>query len=215
VEYVEVTLDDIETANSLAHEVLGRTLDELPPQTRRLLGLVHELVATQCKAQAMQQSDYRFSRREIREATGWGNTQLKTHLRRLEDLEYLFVHQGRRGQSMVYELAYDGNVDTETLHLSGLIDVAALKCSYDKNKSGVNANLSGSSRPQVGPKSGGGRDSKTRRKPATAQALEPVDGDESENRGTPPKNNGRRNSVSRSSGDGMRAGVAMMAKAYE
>ena len=37
VEYIEVTLDDIAMANRLAHEVLGRSLDELPPQTRRLL----------------------------------------------------------------------------------------------------------------------------------------------------------------------------------
>ena len=37
LEYIEVTLDDIATANRLAHEVLGRSLDELPPQTRRLL----------------------------------------------------------------------------------------------------------------------------------------------------------------------------------
>jgi DNA primase len=39
-----VTLDDIATANRLAHEVLGRSLDELPPQTRRLLLLIDELV---------------------------------------------------------------------------------------------------------------------------------------------------------------------------
>src|SRR5271167_4328661 len=44
VRYIEVTLEDIALANRLAHEVLGRTLDELPPQTRRLLGLVVELV---------------------------------------------------------------------------------------------------------------------------------------------------------------------------
>ena len=35
--YVEVTLDDIKIANRLASEVLGRTLDELPPQSRKLL----------------------------------------------------------------------------------------------------------------------------------------------------------------------------------
>ena len=35
--YVEVTLDDIDTANRLASDVLGRTLDELPPQSRKLL----------------------------------------------------------------------------------------------------------------------------------------------------------------------------------
>ena len=43
-EYIEVTREDIALANRLAHEVLGRTLDELPPQTRRLLGLLDELV---------------------------------------------------------------------------------------------------------------------------------------------------------------------------
>ena len=37
IEYVEVTIDDIALANTLAHEVLGRSLDELPPQTRRVL----------------------------------------------------------------------------------------------------------------------------------------------------------------------------------
>ena len=37
VEYIEVTLDDIEVANRLANEVLGRAVDDLPPQTRRLL----------------------------------------------------------------------------------------------------------------------------------------------------------------------------------
>ena len=36
VEYIEVTKEDIATANRLAHEVLGRALDELPPQTQAL-----------------------------------------------------------------------------------------------------------------------------------------------------------------------------------
>ena len=33
--YIEATIGDIALANRLAHEVLGRSLDELPPQTRR------------------------------------------------------------------------------------------------------------------------------------------------------------------------------------
>ena len=49
--YIEVTLADIALANELAHEVLGRTLDELPPQTRRLLGLVVKMVEQECGAQ--------------------------------------------------------------------------------------------------------------------------------------------------------------------
>ena len=44
IEYIEATLDDIAVANRLAHEVLGRSLDELPPQTRRLLTMICALV---------------------------------------------------------------------------------------------------------------------------------------------------------------------------
>jgi hypothetical protein len=50
VEYIEVTLADIARANALAHDVLGRSLDELPPQTRRVLGVVEELVAEKNRA---------------------------------------------------------------------------------------------------------------------------------------------------------------------
>ena len=42
-------LDDIAVANRLACEVLGRSVDELPPQTRRLLGLVDEMVTAACQ----------------------------------------------------------------------------------------------------------------------------------------------------------------------
>ena len=38
--YIRATLDDIALANRLAPELLGRSLDELPPQTRRFLELV-------------------------------------------------------------------------------------------------------------------------------------------------------------------------------
>jgi predicted RNase H-like HicB family nuclease len=38
--YIEATREDILLANQLAHAVLGRSLDELPPGTRRLLSLI-------------------------------------------------------------------------------------------------------------------------------------------------------------------------------
>ena len=52
VEYIEVTLDDIAVANRLACEVLGRSVDELPPQTRRLLSLVDDMVAKRASDRA-------------------------------------------------------------------------------------------------------------------------------------------------------------------
>ncbi|MGD0900541.1 MAG: hypothetical protein ABR915_22130, partial [Thermoguttaceae bacterium] len=157
VEYIEVTLDDIATANRLACEVLGRSVDELPPQTRRLLGLVDEMVTVACKRLVIDRADHRFSRRDIREYTGWGDTQLKVHLKRLEELEYLLVHRGGRGQSFVYELLYEPPPDAQTKFLARLIDVEQLRQEYDGNLAGSNGQKSGRGRGQVGVKSGRSR----------------------------------------------------------
>ncbi len=165
VAYIEVTLDDIATANRLAHQVLGRSLDELAPQTRRLLTAMDEMVTERCNELGMSREDYRFTRREVREYSGLGNTQLKIHMHRLEELEYLIVHRGGRGQQFVYELAYNGEGRHGEPFIPGLLDVERLKQEgYDENRSGPNADrsganhdLSGTGRPQVGPKSGGCR----------------------------------------------------------
>jgi DNA primase len=155
VEYIEVTLADIATANKLAHEVLGRSLDELPPQTRRLLLAVDEMVTAECQRQKMERMDYRFSRRDVRAYTGWGDTQLKVHLHRLEEMEYLLIHRGGRGQSMVYELMFARPSDGGRPVLGGLIDMDVLsKHRYDEKKSGAAGQSSGPSRPQVGGVSG-------------------------------------------------------------
>jgi len=134
IEYIEVMLGDIEIANKLAHEILGRTLDELPPQTRKLLSRIQTMVKGQCQAQGIEQRDMRFSRKEIREVTGWGNTQLKVHCRRLEDMEYLLIHRGGRGQSLEYELLYSMEPQQQDKQLMGLIDVE--KLTYDAKKAG-------------------------------------------------------------------------------
>ncbi len=182
VRYIEVTKQDIALANQLAHEVLGRSLDELPPQTRRLLGLVCEMVAKQSAARGLDTCDLRFTRRDVREATGWGNTQLKIHLHRLEELEYVLVHAGGRGQSFVYELAYEGDAKTGVPFLAGLLDVEALENrTYDANWSGETGQWSGSSRVQVGPMSGGGRPLETEENDPENEDLERLNGKDLQN----------------------------------
>jgi hypothetical protein len=126
IEYVEVMLADIAIANRLAHGVLGRSLDELPPQTRKFLMQLDAHVVTVCESRALDRSDVRLTRREILDITGAGYTQVRVHLDRLIALEHVIVHQGGRGQSFVYELVYDGQGKDSTPFLPGLFDVAAL-----------------------------------------------------------------------------------------
>jgi hypothetical protein len=130
-EYIEATLADIELANAIAHDVLGRSLDELPPQTRRLVKLIDAYVRGECKRHAIKRADMRFSRRALREAIAWGDTQLRVHLARLVELEYVTAHREGPGGKYVYELAYEVDADEARAQLAGLIDVDALKSLTD------------------------------------------------------------------------------------
>jgi DNA primase len=125
--YIEVILSDIEAANHLAHEVLGRSLDELPPQTRRLLTLLVEKVGERCREKGTDRDQCLFTRRQVREWSGWTEFQVRTHLTKLETLEYLLPHHGGRGQSFVYELLFDGNAESARPQLCGLLDAENLK----------------------------------------------------------------------------------------
>lgn len=123
VEYLEVTPADVAIANRLARHVLGRALDELPPQTRRLLYAVDQYVRLRSAELAIARCDVRFSRRDLRDFLGWSQQQLAIHMMRLEQLEYLVVHRGLRGQSFVYELAYEAREGDDRVVLAGLLDV--------------------------------------------------------------------------------------------
>jgi DNA primase catalytic core len=144
--YIEVTLDDIALANQLAPEVLGRSLDELPPQTRRLLSHIREVVKTKSKG------NLTFSRRELRTACGWSLTQVRVHLERLVDLECLALRHGRLGSQFVYELLLDLDAPEAIAHV-GLIDVHLLAHGYKTNLTGSEAGVAG----QNGHLAGGGK----------------------------------------------------------
>ncbi len=121
LEYIEVNPEDIRIANKLAHDVLGRSLDELPPQTRNLLQRVNDYVVQSCDQRQIARSSFRFTRKDIRCYSGWGQTQLRIHLKRLVDMEYLLVHRGGRGQAFEYELLWDGQGQDGQPFFSGLL----------------------------------------------------------------------------------------------
>ncbi len=166
ISYIEVIHADIVRATALAHEVLGRSLDELPPQTRRLLRLIREMAEERCAARQCPQSEIRFSRKELRDHTGIGDTQLRLHLDRLAGLEYVLAHRGRQGQNFVYELLFDGG-DSAAPHLSGLIDAQALTeaAPVAQTSRGSDPGFAVPSRPEIGPDAGGARPGQTPQEP--------------------------------------------------
>lgn len=159
IEVLSVTPEDIALANRLADEALGQSLDELPPQTRRLLSALDRLVAADGERLKVDRAEIRFSRRQVCAATGWGLTQVRLHLARLVAMEYLLVHRGSRGQSFVYELIYDGRGEEGRRFLVGLIDAESLKVA------GPEADLAGSKRGEDAPEAGGWRDEETGNNP--------------------------------------------------
>jgi len=140
-EHVEVTLEDIATANRLAGVILGRSLDEMPPQTRRFLDLLWHMVKASCEQNQIDPKHHRFTQREARAATGWSPPQVKRHMMRLHELEYILVHRGGRGQGFVYELIYQGEGGDGTKFLPGLITSEQLAATaYDGDRDGQNDN---------------------------------------------------------------------------
>jgi DNA primase len=139
IRYVETTPADIALGDRLAGQVLGRSLDELPPGTRRLLDALHGYVSRRCEAEGLDRDLVRFTRRQLRESLPFGDTQLKVHLARLADYELVIAHRTASG-GYCYELAWqppaDGRAGTDTAAASG--------------RSGSEGSRSGPGRPPVG-----------------------------------------------------------------
>jgi DNA primase catalytic core len=166
--FIEVTLDDITLANELAPEILGRSLDELPPQTRRLLGYIRKLVK---KKSGGAKDASTFSRRELRDLCGWSLTQVRVHLERLVELECLAIRHGRLGSQFVYEMLLDADAPEAVAHI-GLIEIAKLRHDYKTNLTGLSNEVAG----QNGHLAGGDEMSPPPENGTPASSKSPPDG---------------------------------------
>ncbi|MBK6514323.1 MAG: hypothetical protein IPG04_09435 [Polyangiaceae bacterium] len=119
--------------------MLGRSLDELPPQTRRLLGEISAMVARHAAHERIEPRAVRFTQRDVREVDALGPDQIKVHMKRLEEHEYLLSHRSR-GPLVIYELAHAGG------EAEGLL-VGPTTHAYDHDWSGSEADRSGLGRP--------------------------------------------------------------------
>ncbi len=139
LEYIEVGLQDIELANKLAVKMLGVSLDDLPCQTRNFLEKVYDYVKEQCRTKVVDQTAYRFTRRELCEHMQTGMTQIGVHLIRLEKDEYVVKHRGSKGKRNVYELIYRGEGLKNSLIALGLADVGELSKRLSKSNGRISA----------------------------------------------------------------------------
>ncbi len=123
-------------AHARVRQVLGPSLDELQPYTRRLLVAVDQMVSEESERLQIERNRVHFTRRTVRQYTRWGDTQLRVHMKRLEEMEYLAVRRGGNGQTFVYQLCVD---------LEGLHDADA-----GHNRAGSEADHAGVARPDSG-----------------------------------------------------------------
>lgn len=105
ISYIEVTLEDIETATRLARPVLERTAEELSPPSRTLLSIIRDKVTKECAHKKIEPREYPFTRRMVREWAGWSDWQVREHLKELVNLEFLRSRQGSWGREYLYELS--------------------------------------------------------------------------------------------------------------
>lgn len=132
-EYIEGDLKDIEIANRIANEILGRSLDELSPPSRNLLLEIKKLVDELASQQHKEPQEIIFTRKDIRAYSKWSDYQVKVHIKQLEELEYLYPVYGGKGRRFAYSLIWDGQGQEGEKFLMGLIDVERLKTSRLKS----------------------------------------------------------------------------------
>jgi hypothetical protein len=177
IEYVEVLPSDIALANTLAHAVLGRSLDELPPQTRRVLIALDAWVSEQAGREGIPRESVRFTRREVRAHLGLSDTQLRVHLERLVTLEYVRMHSGQNGSLYTYSLAFAGDAACDTPQAMGLAeaDACAKNAQTSRGKPatlrGQSPDLAGTSRPPCGHPAAPSRGIRTPLKPKLDKAC--------------------------------------------
>ena len=140
IAYIEVELDDIKVANQLTVHILGKSLDELSSPARQLLILLDEYVDKRFnelqdidKENVPSRIRITFSRRDIREFTGWSRTRVHTYLTELIEMESVVLERGRNNCLQRYRLLYEGQGKDGSKFIPGLKSVDEIIEDYKKD----------------------------------------------------------------------------------
>ena len=109
--YIEVTRDDIAAASRLMEEACGPNPEDLNGVSWALLGQIGTMVSERFRALRAsevggntQAGDIQFTRRDIREFTGWSHNRVKRYIKELVELEFVVADAGRFGATYRYRL---------------------------------------------------------------------------------------------------------------
>ena len=110
IEYIEVTPQDIALANELVLEFFPNAIDELAPHTRKFAEEISRYIKDKEGSTA-------FTRKQIREFSGWSDWNVRKALEQLEKLEYIRKISGVNGSLMQYSVIDDATKDRRRLLL--------------------------------------------------------------------------------------------------
>ena len=161
VSYIEVTLDDIETANRLAHEVLGRSLDELPPQTRRLLLLIDGMREAECERLKMERATSALAAATCARGRRGATRVLKMHLHGWKSWNICWCIAAAAARASFTSCCSMARATNGKPGLPGLIDVDSFTTTTERSRP-LREEKSPPRRPQVGGVSRGSRAHETR-----------------------------------------------------
>ena len=117
-EYIEFDLKDYEIAYSIMiNGVLSSSLLDIPRGAIDLYEELRKFAKKLAKKEGVEPHEVSFTQRDIREATGFGQTWLKMHLKCLMDYEYVALSRGGKARSRgYYQICRD--VEIESINLS-------------------------------------------------------------------------------------------------
>jgi hypothetical protein len=120
-EYIEVDQEDIRQADQLAEIILGGVKNELSHPARALLDEIIKMLRSLLTESPNHSkegvgdfkalSGFTFTRRRIREHSGWSNYRVITYLKELVEMEYIVAESGRNGSLFLYRLISGGTND--------------------------------------------------------------------------------------------------------
>lgn len=111
-----------------------QSLDELARPSKTLLSAIYNMVKEIADKQDIPIDQVYFTRRDVREYTGWTDWQVKIHIKQLKELEYLHVQIGAQGKKYSYALNYQGQGEESNKCYLNLTPVSEIRKLMKRDK---------------------------------------------------------------------------------